>query len=595
MNPFSERLYQIINCEPQTATTRIDAVGDVLDNFRLSPHLIPPLPSDADLRRLVHFSAGDGRIWLASQRMLLVHSAALGSLRRELMDTIGREQTRRLLLRSGYAAGERDAVLARQVRPQASVFDAFAVGPQLHMLEGAVQVTPERFELDLDNGHYLGLYRWDHSWEVETHVRHFGRQTEPVCWMLLGYASGYTSGFFGRRALYKEVACSACGNDHCNIEGRFQSEWPDGDEMAREYDAESMLSQMGELQSRVEALRTQLDAADENGPLVGRSPAFEAAVALLRKAGPTQVNVLLTGETGVGKERFARALHRMSARVDKPFIAVNCAALPHELIESELFGAEKGAFTGANAARPGRFERADGGTLLLDEIGELPLPAQAKLLRVLQHGEVERLGATQTRKVDVRVIAATNVDLEAAVADGRFRRDLLYRLNVYPIRIPPLRERIEDIEPLAQHVLQRFSALHDKRVAGFTDRALDAMRHHSWPGNVRELENLIERGVILATAGESVDADVLFPAMPGPGPITVNAAGKLELPALKEAGSLLDTVQRHGLSLDALEDALIHEAVQRSSGNLAAAARTLGITRPQLSYRLARNRDREAG
>ena len=558
----------------------------------MKPFPIPPLPSDADLRRLVHFSASDGRIWLASQRMLLVHSAALGSLRRELMNSIGREQTRRLLMRSGYAAGERDAVLARQVRPQASVFDAFAVGPQLHMLEGAVQVTPEQFELDLAASHYLGIYRWDHSWEVETHVRAFGPQTEPVCWMLLGYASGYTSGFFGRRALYKEVACSACGGDHCRIEGRFQTEWPDGDEMAREYDAESMLMQMGELQSKVEALRTQLGAADEAGPLIGRSRAFEATVELLHKAGPTNVTVLLTGETGVGKERFARALHGISPRAHKPFVAVNCAALPAELIESELFGAEKGAFTGANTARAGRCERADGGTLLLDELGELPLPAQAKLLRVLQQGEIERLGATQSRKVDVRVIAATNIDLEAAVAAGRFRQDLLYRLNVYPIRIPPLRERIEDIELLADHSLQRFAVLHGKRTPGFTDRALDAMRHHPWPGNVRELENLIERGVILVSPGKPVDVGELFPSLPSAtSTVGVNAAGQLESAAPGHA-ALFDHVLAEGFGLESLEDALIQEAVQRAGGNLAAAARTLGLTRPQLSYRLQRSRER---
>ncbi len=562
-----------------------------LDKTTMTAQPLPPLPSDADLRRLIHFSAGDGRIWLAGQRMLLLHAAALASLRRELVDTIGREHTRRVLMRAGYAAGEGDASLARKVRPNAPLMEAFLVGPQLHMLEGAVQVTPERFELDVEAGHYLGIFRWDHSWEVETHVRHFGPQTEPVCWMLLGYASGYTSGFFGKRMLYKEISCRACGGEPCRIEGRFQHEWPDGEEMAREYQADSMLIQLGELKSQVEALRTQLDAADESGPLVGHSRAFESAVDLLRRAAPTQVTVLLTGETGVGKERFARALHAMSPRAKGPFVAVNCAALPGELIESELFGAEKGAFTGAIGARAGRFERADGGTLLLDELGELPLPAQAKLLRVLESGEVERLGATATRKVDVRVVAATNVELEQAVAEGRFRRDLFYRLNVYPIRIPLLRERIDDIEPLARHLLQRFTALHGKRVTGFTDRALDAMRHYPWPGNVRELENLIERGVILAAPGEPVDVDRLFPTLAGMPTATVGVAGGLE-PSVREEGlSLYDEMNRRGLGLDALADVLMLEAVRRHDGNLAAAARALGITRPQLSYRLSRLRE----
>ena len=554
--------------------------------------IVPPLPSDADLRRLVHFSAGDGRIWLAGQRMVLIHAAALGSLRRELMQTIGRETTRRVLMRSGYAAGERDAALARQVRGESALFEMFAVGPQLHMLQGAVQVTVERFEVDPAKDHYYGVYRWDHSWEVETHVRDFGPQSEPVCWMLLGYASGYTSAFFGRPILYKEVACCACGAAHCRIEGRPLADWPDGEAMARDYDADSLLVRLEDLHSQVETLRSSLEPADELGPLVGRSKAFAGAVDLLRKAAATQVTVLLTGETGVGKERFARTLHAMSARADKPFVAVNCAALPGELIESELFGAEKGAYTGAGAARPGRFERANGGTLMLDELGELPLPAQAKLLRVLQHGEIERLGSTQARKVDVRVVAATNVDLESAVAAGRFRRDLLYRLNVYPIRIPPLRERVDDIEQLALHLLQRFCALHDKRVTGFTDRALDAMRRYPWPGNVRELENLIERGVILASAGEPVDLHALFPTLPVPAPVTVSASGDLERLPGGDGGSLYDDFQRRQLSLEALEDALINEAVGRAGGNLSAAARALGLTRPQLSYRLQRLRTR---
>lgn len=210
----------------------------ILDNFHMTQTPLPPLPSDADLRRLVHFSAGDGRIWLAGQRMVLIHAAALGSLRRELMQTTGRETTRRVLMRSGYAAGERDAALARQVRSEAALFEMFAVGPQLHMLEGAVQVTVERFEVDPGKDHYYGLYRWDHSWEVETHVRDFGPQSEPVCWMLLGYASGYTSAFFGQPVLYKEVSCCACGDAHCRIEGRPLADWPDGEAMARDYDAD---------------------------------------------------------------------------------------------------------------------------------------------------------------------------------------------------------------------------------------------------------------------------------------------------------------------------------------------------------------------
>lgn len=555
------------------------------------------LPSDQDLRRLVHFSASDGRIWLSNQRMLLLHMAALNALRRELMTTLGRAQTRRVLMRTGYAAGERDALLAHQMRPDASLFDIFAVGPQLHMLEGAVRVTPQVFELDEARDHFLARFRWDHSWEVEAHVREFGPQDEPVCWMLLGYASGYTSAFFRRPVLYKEVQCAACGHEHCLIEGRYAEEWPDGEAMARDYDADSMLVKLDELQLQVQTLRTQLQPADELGPLVGSSPAFQHTAELLRKAAQTQVTVLLTGETGTGKERFARALHAMSTRADKPFVAVNCAALPAELIESELFGAEKGAYTGAMAPRMGRFERAHGGTLMLDELGELPLPAQAKLLRALQSGEIERLGSCQPRRVDVRVVAATNVDLEQAVREGRFRQDLLYRLNVYPIHIPPLRERREDIGLLAMHLLQKYATQHNKRLLGFTDRALAAMQAHQWPGNVRELENLIERGVILTASGEEVDASVLFPHLSLPEGATVNARGALEAtpPAQTETTrQWYDHLQASGMTLETLENRLLAEAVERSGGNLAAAARALGLTRAQLSYRLQRLQERTA-
>ncbi len=566
------------------------------------------MPSDADLRRHIQFSTADGRIWLAGQRMVLMHVGSLGLLRRELMHTLGSQAARRLMMRVGYASGERDAALARQLRPNADAFAMFSVGPQLHMLEGVVQVTPAQLEINLASGHFYGVYDWQHSWEVETHLRDFGLQSEPVCWTLLGYASGYTSGFMGRPVLFKEVACCGCGAAHCRIEGRVLDAWPDAADLAHDYapDASDALpapANAPRLAPSLPAWPASMAAedrpeppADALGPLIGRSAGFTAATALLRKAAATQVTVLLTGETGVGKERFARALHALSARSAKPFVAVNCAALPGELVESELFGTEKGAYTGADAARAGRFERAHGGTLFLDELGELPLPAQAKLLRVLQDGQIERLGAAQPRQVDVRLVCATHVDLMEAVRAGRFRQDLYYRIHVYPIRIPPLRERPDDIEPFAQHLLQRFALQHDKHVSGFSDRALHALRSYAWPGNVRELENLVERSVILADAGQPVDVAHLFPdganAPPAAPAHQLQPSGRLgqaQAPACH--AQLLAQLLAQPLDLPALETQLIEEAVARHQGNLSAAARLLGLTRPQLSYRLNKIRE----
>ncbi|GAB1385030.1 sigma-54-dependent Fis family transcriptional regulator [Melaminivora sp.] len=565
---------------------------------------LPTLPSDADLRRQVQFSASDGRIWLAGQRMVLMHAASLGILRRELMRTQGEQAARRLLLRVGYASGERDAALAQQLRAGADAFAMFAVGPQLHMLEGAVQVTPERLQMDLASGQFHGIFGWQHSWEVETHVRDFGLQSQPVCWTLLGYASGYTSAFMGRPVLYKEVQCAACGHAHCRIEGRPLQDWPDAEQLALDYAPPEAMPNAWAAPAAppsASAWPRAMPAEDQPEPpsdaiaqLIGRSPSFSAATQLLRKAACTQVTVLLNGETGVGKERFARALHALSARSSKPFVAVNCAALPAELVESELFGSEKGAYTGADSARAGRFERADGGTLFLDELGELPLPAQAKLLRVLQDGQVERLGAAQPRQVDVRLVAATHVDLLEAVRAGRFRQDLYYRLNVYPIRIPPLRERPDDVEPFARYLLERFACLHDKHVAGFTDRALMALRQHNWPGNMREMENLIERGVILADPGQPLDAPQLFPdaGLAGKPAHSLQPSGRL-MAGLEPAcdAGLLQQLLAQPLDVQRLETQLIEEAVARHHGNLAAAARWLGLTRPQLSYRLNKIRD----
>lgn len=551
-------------------------------------------PQNHDLRRLVRFSTEDGLIWLAENRMLLLHTAAMSSMRKELINSIGIEQTRRVLTRMGYASGVRDAELAKKVRGDQSTVDAFVVGPQLHMLEGSVVVKPVRLDMDVETGKFYGEFIWENSWESEVHVGEFGLQSDPVCWMQIGYASGYTSAFMGRFILFKEVECAACGMNHCRIVGKPVEEWEDADLYTPYFEADSILGRLIELRSQVDCLRSKLEQ-NQAPSLIGVSAGFKRAYDLISKAAATHVTVLLLGETGVGKERFARALHQNGSRRDKPFVAVNCAALPHELIESELFGVEKGAFTGAHASRMGKFERADGGTLFLDEVGELPLPAQAKLLRALQEGEIERLGDERTRKVNVRVVAATNVDLHCAVKSGRFRSDLYYRLNVYPIQIPPLRERVADIPLLAEALLKKFTVLHEKRLTGITDKALNALKAYPWPGNIRELENLIERGVILAPHDAWIELEHLFPAfdamqVEGTG---INPSGALEEQKPQASAALCDAIFDSGLSLDDLESLLLRESVNRASGNLAGAARLLGLTRPQLTYRLRRGQQGE--
>ena len=550
-------------------------------------------PPDADLRRLLRFAPDEGAIWLGERRMVLLHTASLGALREDLINSIGLEQARRIFTRMGYASGLNDAEFARKTRPGDDLAAAFLVGPQLHMLEGAARVTPLKMSFDRGSGRFEGEFRWDHSWEAHAHRQKFGAADDPSCWMLTGYACGYTSAFMGRLILFKEVTCTACGDDHCRIVGRPIEDWPDGEAHRVYFESDSLVEKIEALSLQVEALRSTLAPTGPCGSMVGQSPAFRRAFELLGKAAATQVTVLLTGETGVGKERFARTLHELSVRRDGPFVAVNCAALPAELIEAELFGVEKGAYTGAHAARTGRFERADGGTLFLDEIGDLPVPLQAKLLRALQEGEIERLGSETTRKVNVRLVAATNVDLDAAVKAGRFRRDLLYRLNIYPIRIPPLRERGADIELLAQTLLARFTALHGKRLQGFSERALQALGRHGWPGNVRELENLVERGVILAAQGGAIEVEDLFSLSPGHGDGSADRTGldphgQLAVLPPDPDEDLCARMLASGLPLEELEHQLLAFAVARESGNLSAAARRLGITRPQLAYRLRR-------
>ncbi|MES9927386.1 MAG: sigma 54-interacting transcriptional regulator, partial [Candidatus Thiodiazotropha sp. 6PDIVS] len=501
------------------------------------------LSSQFDLPSELNLSLEEGRILLSDQRMIMLHVGAMGSLRKELIETLGIERARGLLTRLGYASGVRDAKLARKMMPNASDEELMLMGPKLHMLEGIVKVSPIKIDIDITNGKYFGDLIWEHSYEADVHIEQFGVHTESVCWTQIGYATGYTTEIVGRFILYREPECCGMGDRHCRNVGKPIEDWDgdvDGD--LKYFNPDHIADQLLKLQEEVAHLRYSLDEETAPGDMVGSAPAFLKTCELLKKAGESNVTVLLLGETGVGKEMFARALHGISSRAERNFIAINCAAIPESLIESELFGVEKGAYTGAQHSRPGRFERAHGGTLFLDEVGELSPAAQAKLLRVLQEGEFERIGDSRTRKVNVRLIAATNVELQQAVDEGMFRADLYYRLNIYPILIPALRERNEDIPALVNRFLEKYTALHGKRIPGITDRALRALRSYSWPGNIRELENIIERGVIIAPNDTNIDLPNLFPGIYIE-PVTTTpaqSAQTIDAPNLQSAGMSLE-------------------------------------------------------
>ncbi|PYN45513.1 MAG: DNA-binding response regulator [Candidatus Rokuibacteriota bacterium] len=321
------------------------------------------------------------------------------------------------------------------------------------------------------------------------------------------------------------------------------------------------------------ALKKQLEDLRATGQMIGASPSWRRMLTLVEQTADSSATILIQGESGTGKELVARTIHERSARRNGPFIAVNCAALPETLLESELFGYEKGAFTGAAGRKEGRFELAHGGTLFLDEVGDLSLVTQPKILRVLQEGEFERLGGTRTLQVDVRIVAATNQDVAEMVKEKRFREDLYYRLNVITIRVPPLRERPEDIRVLAQHYLRVYGAKNSRKLEGFTGEAIDRLEAYAWPGNVRELENLIERSVLLARK-DRIDAEDLPEEVMG-----------VKRPP---RDAILELI---GTPLADIERRLLDETLRITGGNKTQAAKLLGIDVRTVARKLERRGD----
>jgi DNA-binding NtrC family response regulator/predicted hydrocarbon binding protein len=546
-----------------------------------------------DLSEQVHFQSTEGKIWFGEQRMLLLQVSAMANFRRELVNSLGIERAKGFFLRLGYQSGLKDAEMARKLRPNSPDSEMFLVGPLLHSLKGMVKVKPMQLEVDQESGHFYCEFEWIDSFEVEACQTEPGLMEEPVCWSLLGYACAYTSSFMKREIIIQEKSCRGCGDERCIIIGKPAEEWENAAEFKRYFQADPIIEELYELQSQVSSLRKCLEKQEGQYYGIGQSPAYKKVCKTIDKAARGKVSVLLLGETGVGKEVIARSVHLRSERADKAFVALNCAAIPPELIEAELFGVEKGAYTGANQTRLGRFERANGGTIFLDEVVELTPRAQATLLRVLQESELERVGDSRTRKVDVRVIAATNESLADAVEAGKFRSDLYYRLNVFPVQIPPLRERIEDLPLLAEHFLQKFHLQYHKRTLGLSDKALELCLHYAWPGNIRELENVIERGVILTDSNETIGQEALFAVFPKTSDLhgdRLNADGALvQATDTKTTTGWLTQIFEKNVSLDAVEEQLMRHAMELAQQNVSQAARMLGLTRPALAYRLKKS------
>ncbi len=462
-----------------------------------------------DHKGLLELDPDGGVIRFAGQRALLIDAVAMGLLRKYLVENFGLTAARTVLTQFGFAHGWRMAEAMQAEFKWDTHEDWARAGTRIHTLEGLFRVEAGSQGALSKEGLLLGA-----SYETEQHLLHFGRSELPVCWTISGLTSGYLSRSAGKEVYVLEDRCMGKGDAACHLFGRTREEW--GDERAEElrFYAPSRLKECldvslnrvtetlkaAERKLRERRLALVREAPDVEEPLgiVASSPPMRQLLDLARRVAKVDSTVLITGESGSGKERIARLVHDVSTRAAGPFIAVNCGAITETLLESELFGHARGAFTGATHDRPGLFEAANKGTLLLDEVGEVSAGMQVKLLRALQEREIRRVGENKSRPVDVRIVTATNRDLAHGVASGAFRQDLYYRLKVVELRVPPLRERGDDVLSLAR-VLLAEAALRMKRpITGLAPGAAEMLLRYHWPGNVRELQNAMERAVALA-------------------------------------------------------------------------------------------------
>ena len=474
---------------------------------------------DLNHQELLELDPEGGIIRFAGQRALLLDAVAMGLHRKYLVENFGLIAARAVLTQFGFAHGWRMAEAMKRGIKWASEEEWRRAGPHIYTLEGLFRTQPGSDDTLTNKGAILLA-----SYEAEQHLLHFGRSDTAVCWTICGLLSGYVSQTAGKEIYVLEDRCLGQGHAACHIVGRTREEW--GDEHAEDlafFDGGRLKESLDVSLSRVtetlreaeEKLRAHRQAlvgvvrdVEEPPGIIAKSGKMQDVVDLARRVAKVDATVLITGESGVGKERIARLVHDESTRAVGPFIAVNCGAITETLLESELFGHARGAFTGAVSDRPGLFEAASHGTLLLDEIGEVSAGMQVKLLRVLQEREIRRVGENKSRPVDARVIAATNRDLAHGVAENIFRQDLYYRLKVVELHVPPLRDRRDDILPLARLLLAHTATRMDRKITGLAPSAADQLLRYEWPGNVRELENAMERAVALARGSRVQIADL---------------------------------------------------------------------------------------
>ncbi|MDP2272692.1 MAG: sigma-54-dependent Fis family transcriptional regulator [Archangium sp.] len=473
------------------------------------------------LTDIFDFDADGGEMTLAGERVVLMDAVAMGLLRSQLITAFGLTGARSIFTRFGYTHGYRLAEAMKTAIPWEDEREWRVAGGRLHRLHGMVSFEPVKHSTHSPPPFAEAV--WHDSYEADQHLLHHGQAEECVCWTLAGFASGYLSKAQGRTVYCIEESCRGKGDPVCRMVGRFREDWPEAQQaFFTFYESDCLNEALSTLQAQLKKVdrrlaqrRRELESEQDESGLVIRSLSMKTLLGQARRVASVDTSVLLQGESGAGKERIARFIHDASGRQAGPFVAINCAAVPESLIESELFGHARGSFTGATSDRPGLFESAKGGTLLLDEVAELPLPMQSKLLRVLQEREVRRVGENKTRSIDVRLIAATHRDLAAEVKANRFREDLFFRLRVIELQVPPLRERPEDILPLARQALARSAAREKLPLKELSPEASRRVLAHPWPGNVRELLNAMERALVLSP-GKRIEASDLPPDVKQP-------------------------------------------------------------------------------